>query len=107
MSKDRDSDFSGFRIPQHYFRARLLTYEDIEPFVAREELPDWLIDHLRDGEGYWTASSSTYPTYNYTKAVFGVVNDKQQGKLMELLPVSQDNENFKKMGVRPVITLQK
>ena len=107
-AEDFDYDYTGVTIPNYYFRARLLTYEDVtKNYSAFEDLPDWFMDNLVNEGGYWTASSSTYPTTQYTQGVFGVVNDNGHAMIKELFPLGEKNPQFKKLGIRPVITITK
>ena len=90
------------------FRARLVEQKDLTNLILyRNTYPDWLIDNLKEEEGYWTMSSSTLPLTQYREAAFAVVNYKSKTLLRELLTIAERNKNFKTVGIRPVITIEK
>ena len=87
--------------------ARLPSLEDIMDMNETVVYPEWLIDNLEDGEGFWTMSSSTNQTYNYNMAAYAVVNYNGTARLIELMTLNDMNNHFKKIGIRPVITIDK
>ena len=105
--KENPDDFSGTIISDQEIKARLLTYDEVIQYDYDDSAPDWLIDHLREKEGYWTASSSTFPTSNYTMGAFAIVNYKGKPSIREVYTVADSNDDFKKIGIRPVIEIQK
>lgn len=89
-------------------RARFIELEELDKFMNNDfTYPDWLIDHTRENGGYWTMSSSTYPTIEYMQGAFAVVNNKNIANKVELYTTIKDNYKFNKIGIRPVITIPK
>ena len=88
------------------FRARLATVEEIDALVYKKQLPKWLINDLDNKEGFWTLSSSTSLKTNYSQGAIAVTNvDKQPS--IESLFVQKEYQGNYKIGIRPVITIEK
>ena len=87
--------------------ARLASYEEIYGITPELEYPDWLIDGLNEEEGFWTMSSSTTPTQNYNNGAYALVNREGKPKLIELNVINDSNVKYNKIGLRPVITIEK
>ena len=85
--------------------ARLPSYEDISD-ISPGGPPDWIIDNLEEHSGYWTMTSSTFPTLNYNKAAFAVLNKEGNGIIREMMTLNEAMPNYN-IGIRPVITLKK
>jgi len=88
------------------FRARLATVEEIDALVYKKKLPTWLISNLDKNEGYWTLSSSTSIKTNYSQGALAVANVEKQPSI-ESLFVEKTYEPKFKIGIRPVITINK
>ena len=87
--------------------ARLASYEELYGITPELEYPDWLIDGLNEEEGYWTMTSSTSPTQNYNKGAYALVNREGKPQLVELMTINDSNFKYNKIGLRPVITIDK
>lgn len=85
--------------------ARLPSYEELSR-LSETELPEWLIDNLAPQTGYWTMTSSTYPSLNYNKGAYALVNDNGKVRLIET-PVMNEVRPKYNIGIRPVITIGK
>ena len=88
-----------------YYYARLPSYEELRD-ISLIDLPDWLIDNLEDHTGYWTMTSSTYPTSNYDTAAYAMVNKDGKPLLLEMATLNEVMPKYT-IGIRPIITIDK
>ena len=88
------------------FRARLATVEEMDALVYQKKLPTWLISNLDKNEGYWTISSSTSLKTNYSQGAIAVANIDKQPSIESLFVEKTYSPKFK-IGIRPVITIEK
>ena len=87
--------------------ARLPSYEDLNDIVPVLEYPDWLIDNLAPNSGYWTMTSSTFPTLNYNQGAYALVNQDGEPRLIEIMTMNEANPKYNNIGIRPIITINK
>lgn len=86
--------------------ARLITLSEINNISKDFKYPDWLVKNLNDNEGYWTLTSSTSMKTGYQQGAIALA--KVDGKAsVESLFVQGDYQPDFKVGVRPVITIEK
>lgn len=88
------------------FRARLATVEEIDALRYYKKLPKWLINDLDDKEGYWTLSSSTSKKTNNSQGAIAIANVEKQASIESLFTTKEYEPKYK-IGIRPVITIEK
>lgn len=103
---EEDDSFNATQLTKKA-RVRLITYEEIENLREFNNYPDWLIDNTMEHEGYWTLSSSPFESTLYSTSAMAVTNYMNKPIVRELYPVNQHNEQNKRNGLRPVITIEK
>lgn len=84
---------------ENKFRARLITYEELENLKVNGKYPDWLVENLENDEGYWTLTSKTGTKDNKANA-YAVMNKNSKTSITD----KKVNEHI---GIRPVITVSK
>ena len=91
-------------------RARLITKEEVDSLVnAKGVIAPWLVDHMKDGDTYWTLSSDPYPTDFYLVSAFMVRNNENHTNISMGVVAKYDDEGKPVANgyLRPVITLKK
>ena len=106
-SSEGVSMMNGTLLNDPLLRARIPTYEEIYDLEEDGVLPDWLMDHLYEKEGFWTMSSSTLPSTGYIQGVFAVERVNRKATLMDVYSMNNANDYYTHTGIRPVITIEK
>lgn len=86
--------------------ARLITLSEINNLSKDFKYPEWLTKNLKDNEGYWTLTSSTAMKTGYQQGAIALANVDGKASLESLFVQSEYQPDFK-IGVRPVITIEK
>lgn len=100
---DEEDAMQEFPLDDLSFRARLITLEE----VTKLKNAKWLASNLKDNEAYWTLSSAPTPLTTYSSGAFAVVKGEETANLEGLYVINTYNEVYKKVGLRPVITINK
>lgn len=64
-----EDHYQNYDLGDTKFKARLITVEE----VLELDMPLWLSDNLKDGQGYWTMSSSTAPNAYFVSGAYGIM----------------------------------
>ena len=86
-------------------RSRMITVEELQLlFDDNSKLPNWLIANLKENECYWTLSSSIALNTQINQGAYAVCNVDDNVSIESVLVKNEPNY---KMGVRPIITINK
>lgn len=95
-----------YTVEEENARTRFITREEITALTKDYQLPTWLIKNLDEKEGYWTLSSSTATKTFYSQGATAIANVNNKTSIESLYVMHDYEPNFK-IGIRPVITIEK
>ncbi len=87
-------------------RARMITIDELLALKKDNKYPSWLIENLKEDEGYWTLDSSTASKNNYNQGAYALANKAGSPSTESLFVQKETGDQFT-IGIRPVIVVNK